>query len=86
MKKLTLILLSLLTTTLMAQNLDVTAYSQNITLVDTPAIQQEIPRQLATYPSISESCGYTYTRYALRLTRHSLFFYFAYIIVAHRYR
>ena len=55
MKKLTLILLSLLTTTLMAQNLDVTAYSQNITLVDTPAIQQEIPRQLATYPSISES-------------------------------
>ena len=55
MKKLTIILLSLFATTLMAQNPDVTAYSQNIALADTHDVSQNISRQLAPYPSISES-------------------------------
>ena len=55
MKKLTIILLSFFATALMAQNPDVTAYSQNIALADTLNTRQEISRQLAPYPSISES-------------------------------
>lgn len=55
MKKLTIILLSFFATTLMAQNPDVTVYSQNIALVDSLNIRQDISRQLAPYPSISES-------------------------------
>lgn len=55
MKKLTIILFSLFVTTLMAQNPDVTVYSQNIALVDSLNIRQDILRQLAPYPSISES-------------------------------
>jgi len=55
MKKLTIILLSLFTTTLMAQNLDVTVYSENIALADEQSVQQDIPRQIASYPSISET-------------------------------
>ena len=55
MKKLTIILFSLFVTTLMAQNPDVTVYSQNIALVDSLNIRQDISRQLAPYPSISES-------------------------------
>ena len=54
MKKLTIILLSFFATTLMAQNPDVTAYSQNIALVNTQNIEQVLSRQLASYPSISE--------------------------------
>ena len=54
MKKLTIILLSLFATSLMAQNPDVTAYSQNIALVNTQNIEQGFSRQLASYPSISE--------------------------------
>ena len=55
MKKLTIILLSFFATALMAQNPDVTAYSQNIALVDTHDLRQNISRQLASYPSISET-------------------------------
>lgn len=55
MKKLTIILLSFFTTALTAQNLDVTAYSQNIALADSLSSEQQISRQLAPYPSISES-------------------------------
>ena len=55
MKKLTIILLSFFATALMAQNSDVTVYSQNIALVDSLNIRQDISRQLAPYPSISES-------------------------------
>jgi len=55
MKKLTIILLSFFATTLMAQNLDVTLYSQNIALVDEQSVRMDIPRQLASYPSISET-------------------------------
>lgn len=55
MKKLTIILLSLFATALMAQNPDITAYSQNIALVDSLNIHHNIARQLASYPSISES-------------------------------
>ena len=55
MKKLTIILLSFFATALMAQNPDVTVYSQNIALVDSLNIRQDISRQLAPYPSISES-------------------------------
>ena len=55
MKKLTIILFSLFVTTLMAQNPDVTVYSQNIALVDSLNIRQDVLRQLAPYPSISES-------------------------------
>ena len=55
MKKLTIILLSFFATTLMAQNPDVTAYSQNIALVDTQNIRQDFSRQIASYPSISEN-------------------------------
>lgn len=54
MKKLTIILLSFCATTLMAQNLDVTAYSQNIALAD-EHVRLDIPRQIASYPSISET-------------------------------
>ena len=55
MKKLTIILLSLFATTLMAQNPDVTAYSQNIALADSLNSRQSISRQPASYPYISES-------------------------------
>jgi LysM repeat protein len=55
MKKLTIILLSLFATSLMAQTLDVTVYSQNIALVDEPSVRFDIPRQIASYPSISET-------------------------------
>ena len=55
MKKLTIILLSFFATALMAQNPDVTAYSQNIALADSLNIRQDIQRQLAAYPFISES-------------------------------
>ena len=55
MKKLSIFILSLLATTLTAQNPDVTAYTQNIALADSFAIQQDFTRQLAAYPSISES-------------------------------
>ena len=55
MKKLTIILLSFFATTLMAQNLDVTIYSQNIALVDTQNNSRDFPRQIASYPSISEN-------------------------------
>ena len=54
MKKLTIILLSLFATTLMAQNPDVTAYSQNIALADSQNIKQDFSRQTASYPYISE--------------------------------
>ncbi len=40
---------------LMAQNLDVTVYSQNIALADPQGNKQEIQRQTAAYPYISES-------------------------------
>ena len=55
MNKLTIILLSFFATALMAQNPDVTAYSQNIALVDSHNIHQNISRQPAAYPFISES-------------------------------
>lgn len=55
MKKLTIILLSFFATTLMAQNPDVTAYSQNIALADSLNSRQSISRQPASYPYISES-------------------------------
>ena len=55
MKKLYLLLLTFFTSSLMAQSLDVTAYSQNIALKDPQREGQEIQRQLATYPYISES-------------------------------
>ena len=55
MKKLTIILLSFFATALTAQNLDVTAYSQNIALVDSLNIGSQVSRQIAPYPSISES-------------------------------
>ena len=55
MKKLTIILLSFFATALMAQNPDVTAYSQNIALVDSLSIHQNISRQPAAYPFISEA-------------------------------
>lgn len=55
MKKLTIILLSFFATTLMAQNLDVTAYSQNIALADAQSVRFDIPRQIASYPLISET-------------------------------
>ena len=55
MKKLTIILLSFFATTLMAQNPDVTAYSQNIALTDSLNSRQSISRQPASYPYISES-------------------------------
>ena len=55
MKKLTIILFSFFATALMAQNPDVTAYSQNIALADSSNIRQDILRQLAPYPSITES-------------------------------
>lgn len=54
MKKLTIILLSFFVNSLMAQNPDVTAYSQNIALVDSQNIGQYFSKQLASYPSISE--------------------------------
>ena len=55
MKKLTIILLSFFATALMAQNPDVTTYSQNIALVDTQNSRQDFPKQIASYPSISEN-------------------------------
>ena len=55
MKKLSLIILTFLATSLMAQSPDVTAFSQNIALADSLNIQKDIPRQLASYPFISES-------------------------------
>ena len=55
MKKLTIILLSFFATTLMAQNPDVTVYSQNIALVEAPNTVQDFPKQIASYPSISEN-------------------------------
>lgn len=55
MKKLYLILLTLMSFSLMAQNLDVTVYSQNIALADPQGNKQEIQRQTAAYPYISES-------------------------------
>ena len=55
MKKLYLILLTLMASSLMAQNLDVTVYSQNIALADPQGNKQEIQRQTAAYPYISES-------------------------------
>ena len=54
MKKLTIILLSFFATAVMAQNPDVTAYSQNIALADSLNIHQNISRQPAAYPFISE--------------------------------
>ena len=55
MKKLSLILLLFSAFSLTAQNPDVTAYSQNIALVDSQNIGQPFQRQLANYPSISEN-------------------------------
>ena len=55
MKKLYLILWTLAATSLMAQNLDVTVYSQNIALLDPQSEKQEIQRQIADYPYISET-------------------------------
>jgi LysM repeat protein len=55
MKKLYLILLALMASSLMAQNLDVTLYSQNIALANPQGNKQEIQRQTAAYPYISES-------------------------------
>lgn len=55
MRKLYLILLTLTVSTLMAQNLDVTVYSQNIALADPQGNKQAIQRQIAAYPYISES-------------------------------
>ena len=40
---------------LTAQNLDVTAYSQNIALLDSARVIREVQRQIAAYPSVSES-------------------------------
>lgn len=55
MKKLYLILLTLAATSLMAQNLDVTVYSQNIAFVDPQSEKFEIQRQVTNYPYISET-------------------------------
>jgi LysM repeat protein len=55
MKKLSLLILTFLAYTLTAQNLDVTAYSQNIALADSLRVAKEVQRQVAAYPSISES-------------------------------
>ena len=55
MKKLPLLILTRLTCSLTAQNLDVTAYSQNIALADSGRVIREVQRQIAAYPSISES-------------------------------
>lgn len=55
MKKLPILLLTFFATALTAQNIDVTAYSQNIALADSSASPQEVVLQLAAYPYISES-------------------------------
>ena len=55
MKKLSLLILAFLAYSLTAQNLDVTAYSQNIALADSLRVAKEVQRQIAAYPSISES-------------------------------
>lgn len=55
MKKLSFIPLLFLAFSLTAQNPDITAYSQNIAWADSLAAQQDFIRQLASYPSISES-------------------------------
>ena len=55
MRNLYLILLAFLTSSLMAQSLDVTPYSQNIALVDPQNAGQTIQRQNAAYPYISET-------------------------------
>lgn len=55
MKKLPLLILTFFAYTLTAQSLDVTAYSQNIALADSQRVAQEVQRQIAAYPSISES-------------------------------
>lgn len=54
MKKLHFLILLFFAASATAQNLDVTPYSQNIALADTLYASQEIERQLASYPSISE--------------------------------
>jgi len=55
MKKLPIFLLTFFATALTAQNIDVTAYSQNIALVDSSSPKQEVVFQTAAYPYISES-------------------------------
>lgn len=55
MKKLSLLILTFFAYTLTAQNLDVTAYSQNIALADSQRVAKEVQRQIAAYSSISES-------------------------------
>ena len=55
MKKLPLLILTFFACSLTAQNLDVTAYSQNIALADSARTIREVQRQTAAYPSISES-------------------------------
>lgn len=55
MKKLQLLLWIFAATSLMAQNPDISVYSQNIALIDPQSGKQEIQRQVAAYPFISES-------------------------------
>lgn len=55
MKKLHLLLWIFAATSLMAQNPDITVYSQNIALMDSQSEKQEIQRQIAAYPFISET-------------------------------
>ena len=54
MKKLSVLILMFFACSLAAQNLDVTAYSQNVALADSHRVAREVQRQIAAYPSISE--------------------------------
>ena len=55
MKKLHLLLWIFAATSLMAQNPDITVYSQNIALIDSQSEKYEIQRQTAAYPFILET-------------------------------
>ena len=55
MRKLAIFVFISMVTSLAAQNLDVTAYTQNISLVNSQNLTQEAQRQPAAYPTISET-------------------------------
>lgn len=55
MKKLSVLILMFFACSLAAQNLDVTAYSQNVALADSQRVAREVQPQIAAYPSVSES-------------------------------
>jgi len=55
MRKLAIFVFISMVTSLAAQNLDVTAYTQNISLANSQNLTQEAQRQPAAYPTISET-------------------------------